>query len=350
MGKTTLFDHIVEGQDNVLKLNCDNYDDRNDLEGKTSTELRQLVGNHKIVIIDEAQRVRDIGLTLKMLADLKLSCQILVTGSSSFVLSNEINEPATGRLYEYQLFPLSLEELMQNGSQREEQRLLENRMIYGMYPEVVTHPEDARRTLENLANNYLYRDLLEYRGVKKPDVLQKLVRALALQVGSEVSYNELSRLVGIDKETVESYIDLLEKCFVVFRLPAYSRNLRTEIKRGRKIYFYDNGIRNALISNFAPLELRNDAGMLWENMMVSERMKRNAYCRNYAQLYFWRTQQQQEIDFIEELDGRLTAYEFKWKKTNAKMPKAFSDNYPNTDFHVISPGNYTDFIKTVPQE
>lgn len=350
VGKTTLFDHIVEGQDNVLKLNCDNYDDRNDLEGKTSTELRQLVGNHSIVIIDEAQRVRNIGLTLKMLADLKLSCQILVTGSSSFVLSNEINEPATGRLYEYQLFPLSLDELLQNNTQREEQRLLENRMIYGMYPEVVTHPEDARRTLENLANNYLYRDLLEYRGVKKPDVLQKLVRALALQVGSEVSYNELSQLVGIDKGTVESYIDLLEKCFVVFRLPAYSRNLRTEIKRGRKIYFYDNGIRNALISNFAPLELRNDVGMLWENMMVSERVKRNAYSRNYAQLYFWRTLQQQEIDFIEELDGRLTAYEFKWKKTNAKMPKAFSDNYPNTDFQVISPENYIDFISTAPKK
>lgn len=350
VGKTTLFDHIVEGQDNVLKLNCDNYDDRNDLEGKTSTELRQLVGNHSIVIIDEAQRVRNIGLTLKMLADLKLSCQILVTGSSSFVLSNEINEPATGRLYEYQLFPLSLDELLQNNTRREEQRLLENRMIYGMYPEVVTHPEDARRTLENLANNYLYRDLLEYRGVKKPDVLQKLVRALALQVGSEVSYNELSQLVGIDKGTVESYIDLLEKCFVVFRLPAYSRNLRTEIKRGRKIYFYDNGIRNALISNFAPLELRNDVGMLWENMMVSERVKRNAYSRNYAQLYFWRTLQQQEIDFIEELDGRLTAYEFKWKKTNAKMPKAFSDNYPNTDFHVISPENYIDFISAAPKK
>ena len=344
VGKTTLFDHLMARQDNVLKLNCDNYDDRNDLEGKTSTELRQLVENHSIVIIDEAQRVRNIGLTLKMLADLKLSCQILVTGSSSFVLSNEINEPATGRLYEYQLFPLSLDELLQNNTHREEQRLLENRMIYGMYPEVVTHPEEARRTLENLANNYLYRDLLEYRGVKKPDVLQRLVRALALQVGSEVSYNELSRLIGIDKETVESYIDLLEKCFVVFRLPAYSRNLRTEIKRGRKIYFYDNGIRNALISNFAPLELRNDVGALWENMMVSERVKRNAYCRNYAQLYFWRTQQQQEIDLIEELDGHLTAYEFKWKKTNAKMPKAFSDNYPNADFQVISPESYIDFI------
>lgn len=343
VGKTTLFDSLTGEMDGVLRLNCDNYDDRADLEDKTSTELRQLVGNHKVVIIDEAQRVRNIGLTLKMMADMHLEAQVLVTGSSSFVLANEINEPATGRIIEYKLFPLSLGELIAHTSPREEQRLLEQRMIYGMYPEVVTHPDDARRILTNLANNYLYRDLLEYRGIKKPEVLQKLVRALALQVGSEVSYNELSRLVGIDKETVESYIDLLEKCFVVFRLPAYSRNLRSEIKRGRKVYFYDNGIRNALISNFAPLELRTDAGFLWENMMVAERMKRNAYIGSYAQSFFWRTNQQQEIDYLEEQDGRLSAYEFKWKKSNARLPKAFSTTYPGSNFSVITPENHTLF-------
>lgn len=344
VGKTTLYDTIAKDMDGVLRLNCDNYDDRADLEGKTSTELRQLVGNHKVMIIDEAQRVRNIGLTLKMLADLHLDCQVLVTGSSSFALANEINEPATGRILEYKLFPLSLSELAANTSPREEHRLLERRMIYGLYPEVVTNPTDAQRTLTFLANNYLYRDLLEYRGVKKPDVLQKLVRALALQVGSEVSYNELSRLVGIDKETVESYIDLLEKCFVIFRLPAFSRNMRTEIKRGRKIYFYDNGIRNALISNFAPLELRNDAGALWENLMVSERVKRNAYLQNYAQLYFWRTTQQQEIDFIEEKDGKITAFEFKKKKNKAKLPNTFAENYPDADFFIVSQDNYMDFV------
>lgn len=345
VGKTTLFDSVVSGSSNVLRLNCDNYDDRSDLENKTSTELRQLMGNHEVVIIDEAQRAKNIGLSLKMLADLKLSMQILVTGSSSLTLANEINEPATGRLIEYNLFPLSLVELMQHTSPREEKRLLEQRMIYGLYPEVVTKPGDAKRILVNLANNYLYRDLLEYRGVKKPEVLQKLVRALALQIGSEVSYNELSRTVGVDKATVESYIDLLEKCFVVFRLPAYSSNLRGEIKRGRKIYFYDNGIRNALLSNFAPLELRDDVGMLWENMMVSERIKRNSYSRSYAQMYFWRTQQQQEVDLIEEQDGRLTAFEFKWNtKKKAKLPKTFIDNYPNTDFKVISPDNYVEFV------
>lgn len=347
VGKTTLFDSVVSGSSNVLRLNCDNYDDRSDLENKTSTELRQLMGNHEVVIIDEAQRAKNIGLSLKMLADLKLSMQILVTGSSSLTLANEINEPATGRLIEYNLFPLSLAELMQHTSPREEKRLLEQRMIYGLYPEVVTTPGDAKRILVNLANNYLYRDLLEYRGVKKPEVLQKLVRALALQIGSEVSYNELSRTVGVDKATVESYIDLLEKCFVVFRLPAYSSNLRREIKRGRKIYFYDNGIRNALLSNFAPLELRDDVGMLWENMMVSERIKRNSYSRSYAQMYFWRTQQQQEVDLIEEQDGRLTAFEFKWNtKKKAKLPKTFIDNYPNTDFKVISPDNYVEFVDT----
>ena len=347
VGKTTLFDSVVNGSSNVLRLDCDNYDDRSDVENKTSTELRQLVGNHEVVIIDEAQRAKNIGLSLKMLADLKLPMQILVTGSSSLTLANKINEPATGRLIEYNLFPLSLSELMQHTSPREEKRLLEQRMIYGLYPEVVTTPGDAKRILVNLTNNYLYRDLLEYRGVKKPEVLQKLVRALALQIGSEVSYNELSRTVGVDKATVESYIDLLEKCFVVFRLPAYSSNLRSEIKRGRKIYFYDNGIRNALLSNFAPLDLRDDVGMLWENMMVSERIKRNSYSRSYAQMYFWRTQQQQEVDLIEEQDGRLTAFEFKWNsQKKAKLPKSFIDNYPNTDFKVITPDNYVEFVDT----
>jgi len=344
VGKTTLFKSIVEGKDNVLWLNCDNYDERTLLENKTTTELEQLIGDHEFVIIDEAQRVKNIGLSLKIIADLKPSAQVLVTGSSSFALANEINEPATGRLSEYLLFPLSLNEMSQHTSTLEEHRLLEQRMIYGLYPKIVTHPENARRNLISLSNNYLYRDLLEYKGIKKPEVLQKLVRALALQIGNEVSYNELSQLIGIDKETVESYIDLLEKCYVVFRLPAYNRNMRNEIKRGRKIYFYDNGIRNALISNFAPLELRTDTGALWENLMVSERVKRNSYKHSYAQMYFWRTQQQQEVDLVEEMDGRLTAYEFKWRKKTARLPKSFSDNYPDTEFHVITPDNYTEFV------
>ena len=345
VGKTTLFNSIIDDQGSVLKLNCDDYDDRLDLENKTSTELKNLIANHKVVIIDEAQRVENIGLTLKIIADLKLDAQVLVTGSSSLELSSKINEPVTGRIFEYKLFPLSLSEMARHTSEREENRLLEQRMIYGLYPEIVTNPSDNKRLLTSLANNYLYRDLLSYQGIKKHDVLHKLVRALAFQIGSEVSYNELSNLLGIDKETVESYINLLEKCFVVFRLSSFSRNMRNEIKKGKKIYFYDNGIRNALISNFAPLEMRQDAGALWENFMISERIKRNAYCNDYSQLFFWRTKQQQEIDLIEEKDGRLFAYEFKWNsKKKSKLPTSFENNYSNIEFKVINRENYWEFV------
>lgn len=345
VGKTTLFDTIINNYDNVLKFNCDDYDDRLDLENKTSTELKNLIGNHKIVVIDEAQRVGNIGLTLKIIADLKLDTQVLVTGSSSLELSSKINEPVTGRMFEYKLFPLSLAELANNTSQREETRLLEQRMIYGLYPEIVTNPSDSKRLLTSLANNYLYRDLLSYQGIKKPEILHKLVRALAFQIGSEVSYNELSNLIGIDKETVESYINLLEKSFVVFRLSSFNRNMRNEIKKGKKIYFYDNGIRNALISNFAPLEMRQDTGALWENFMISERIKRNSYRNDYSQLFFWRTKQQQEIDLIEEKDGKLYAYKFKWnsnKKT--KLPSSFENNYSDIEFKVINKENFWDFV------
>ena len=345
VGKTTLFNSIIDDQGSVLKLNCDDYDDRLDLENKTSTELKNLIANHKVVIIDEAQRVENIGLTLKIIADLKLDAQVLVTGSSSLELSSKINEPVTGRIFEYKLFPLSLSEMARHTSEREENRLLEQRMIYGLYPEIVTNPSDNKRLLTSLANNYLYRDLLSYQGIKKHDVLHKLVRALAFQIGSEVSFNELSNLLGIDKETVESYINLLEKCFVVFRLSSFSRNMRNEIKKGKKIYFYDNGIRNALISNFAPLEMRQDAGALWENFMISERIKRNAYCNDYSQLFFWRTKQQQEIDLIEEKDGRLFAYEFKWNsKKKSKLPTSFENNYSDIEFKVVNKDNYWEFV------
>ncbi|MZZ85581.1 DUF4143 domain-containing protein, partial [Escherichia coli] len=217
---------------------------------------------------------------------------------------------------------------------------------YGLYPEVVTEPGDAKRTLMTLTNNYLYKDLFAYKGIKKPELIQKLVRALALQLGSEVSYNELSNLLGVDRGTVETYINLLEKCFVVFRLDSFSRNLRNEIKKGKKVYFYDNGVRNAVLSNFAPLELRNDVGALWENLMVSERVKRNAYSGNYAQLFFWRTHEQQEIDLIEEQDGMLHTFEFKWNgKARSSQPKVFASSYPSSTYEVITPENYWAFLK-----
>lgn len=346
VGKTTLLSELCEGKDRVLSLNCDNVDDVLALEGKTTTELRQLLSSYELVFIDEAQRVKNVGLTLKMIGDLKLETQVVVTGSSSLDMADEINEPATGRLIEYNLFPFSLPELALYSSEREENRLLENRMIYGLYPEVVTEPGDAKRTLMTLTNNYLYKDLFAYKGIKKPELIQKLVRALALQLGSEVSYNELSNLLGVDRGTVETYINLLEKCFVVFRLDSFSRNLRNEIKKGKKVYFYDNGVRNAVLSNFAPLELRNDVGALWENFMVSERVKRNAYSGNYAQLFFWRTHEQQEIDLIEEQDGMLHTFEFKWNgKARSSQPKVFASSYPSSTYEVITPENYWAFLK-----
>lgn len=345
VGKTTLLEQIKQPGQKVLSLNCDNADDRYLLEDKTTTELSHLISPYDIVFIDEAQRVANIGLTIKKIGDLKSDTQVIVTGSSSLDIAGNINEPATGRTLVYDLFPFSMKELADATSQREENRLLANRLIYGLYPEVVTEPADAKRTLMSLTNNYLYKDLLSYRGIKKPEVLQNLVKALALQVGREVSYNELSNLLGIDKETVETYLNLLEKCFVVFRLSSFSRNMRNEIKKGKKIYFYDNGVRNAVISNFAPIDMRTDVGALWENFVISERIKRNSYSRNYAQLYFWRTHDHSEVDLIEEVDGELHAYEFKWNlKRQPKLPISFAKTYPNTTFDVITPENYWAFI------
>lgn len=347
VGKTTLLEQITSTINNpkILNLNCDNEDDRLLLQDRSSTQLQNLIGNNNLVLIDEAQRVENIGLTLKKIADIKPKANVLVTGSSSLGLGDRINEPATGRLIEYNLFPFTFSELAANSSTKEENRLLNQRLIFGMYPEVVMYPEDARRTLMSLTNSYLYKDLLTYDGIRKPTLLQNLVRALALQVGSEVSYNELAMLIGADKSTVEKYIDLLEKCFVVFTLPSYSRNMRNEIKKGKKIYFYDNGIRNAVISNFSLPEQRVDMGALWENFLISERLKRNTYHGNYAQMFFWRTQAQQEIDYIEEIDGKLYAFEFKWNpKAKAKFPKPFSEAYPSSSFEVITPENYQSFI------
>ena len=345
VGKSTLLSELATIGTKVRILNCDNEDDRRLLLDKTSTELKNLVEPHDFFLIDEAQRVKNIGLTLKKIGDLHLDTHVIVTGSSSFGLADEINEPATGRLIEYNLFPFSLPELAATTSQVEERRMLETRMIYGLYPEVVTQPEYAKDTLMNLANNYLYRDALAFQGLRKPDALMKLVRALALQIGSEVSYNELALTVGIDKATIENYINLLEKCFIIFRLNSFSRNVRNEIRKGKKIYFVDNGVRNAVLSHFAPLELRNDVGMLWENLMVSERVKRNAYHRSYAQIYFWRTHDQKEIDLIEDKDGRLTAFEFKWnERQKTRIPASFIQNYPNSDFAVINKDNFWPFL------
>ena len=345
VGKTTLLDSMQKPGVRCLRLNCDDMEDAMLLEDKSTTELKALLNGYDMVFVDEAQRVKNIGLVLKKIGDLKLVTQVVVTGSSSLTLADDINEPATGRLLEHRLYPLSLRELADDTSEREQQRLLENRMIYGLYPEVVTSPIDAKRTLMTLTNNYLYKDLLSYRGIKKPDLLQKLVRVLALQLGDEVSYNELSNMLGVDKETVENYIGLLEKCFVVFRLDSFSRNLRNEIKKGKKVYFYDNGVRNAVLSNFAPLDMRNDVGALWENMMVSERVKHNAYNGSYAQMYFWRTHDQKEIDLVEIEDGKMRTFEFKWNpKKMPSQPAVFASAYPEASFSAVTPNDMWYFV------
>jgi len=346
VGKTTLIEMLLQKRkEKILYLNADETDVRELLTDTTSTSLKSIVGNHKIVFIDEAQRVKNIGITLKLFADQIKDVQVIVTGSSSFDLANEMNEPLTGRKYEFMLFPLSFSEMVEHHGQLEEKRLLEHRLIYGYYPEIVTKPGEEKELLKLLANSYLYRDLLTLEQIKKPVLLEKILRALALQLGSEVSYNEVAQLVNADHETVEKYIDLLEKSFVLFRLPAFSHNVRNEIKKGKKIYFYDNGIRNAIIGNFNLLISRNDTGALWENFLISERMKYLYYHNINVKRYFWRTVQQQEIDYIEEQERKLSAYEFKWnKKARAKFPKTFIRAYPDSETHLVTQGNFENFL------
>lgn len=353
VGKSTLFKQILASREmqapneRILSLDCDDPQVRAVLEQANLAELRQLVAGNRIVMIDEAQRVSGIGFTLKMITDHFPDVQLLVTGSSSFLLQDKLNEPLTGRKFEYHLYPVSTQELYQDGGMMRVKQTLESRLIYGSYPDVLNNAEDRRAVLMNLSGSYLYQDLLSMEGVRKPVLLEKLLVALALQVGSEVSYNELAQTVGTDSKTIEKYVDLLEKCYVVFRLSALNRNVRTELKKGKKIYFYDNGIRNALIQNLNPLALRQDAGALWENFFISERIKYNHYNGRYVNAYFWRTTQQQEIDYIEETDGAMTAFEMKWnpKKAHAALPDTFLKAYPVKETAVITPDNYLDWVK-----
>lgn len=347
VGKSTLFKQVVDKiTESVLWLNCDEPEVKEMLYDINTNELRQLIGNNKIVVIDEAQQVSNIGMSLKRITDNFPEVQLLVTGSSSFELQNRLNEPLTGRKFEYYLFPISTSEILSTDGLLKVKQSLENRLIYGSYPDVINHADSAKELLMNISNSYLYKDLLTYEGIRKPVLLEKLLVALALQVCSEVSYNEVAQTIGSDAKTVEKYIDLLEKCFVVFRLHAFNRNMRTELKKSRKIYFYDNGIRNAILQNFAPLALRNDVGALWENFFISERIKSNHYNARYCRSYFWRTTQQQEIDYIEESDGQFMLFEMKWNpnKGSAKIPKAFMDNYDVAKTVVVTPDNYIDYL------
>ena len=346
VGKTTLCKHVADKSGmSAFWLNGDEPDVREILTNSTSTRLKALIGKHQLVIIDEAQRIANIGITLKLLADNLKHIQVIVTGSSALELADQSNEPLTGRKYEYFLFPVSFKEMVGHTTLLEETRMLEHRLIYGCYPEIVTNPGEEKETLNLLAGSYLYKDLFAWEQIKKPALLEKLLQALALQLGNEVSYRELGQLIGADNETIGRYIDLLEKAFVIFRLTALSRNLRNELKKSRKIYFYDTGIRNAVIKNFSPLALRQDGGSLWENFMISERMKANHYAGRWVNRWFWRTHAQQEIDYIEEYDGTLYAFEFKWNpKKKARFPKTFLNAYPNSKTEVVTPENYMEFI------
>ena len=347
VGKTTLLRMLVsDTQRKVLMWNCDEPDVRRRLSEPTSTELRAEIGDADLILIDEAQRVKDIGITLKLMIDNFPEKQLVVTGSSAIELSNSINEPLTGRKYEYVMYPFSTEELINEFGAREERRMLERRLLYGSYPEVVNNVGEEREVLTDLVGSYLYKDIFSFQDVRKPEIIEQLLQALALQVGSEVSFNELGRLLGMNSVTVQRYIDLLEKSFVVFHLRSFSRNVRTELKKSRKIYFWDNGVRNAVIGDFKALGLRTDVGALWENYVISERLKHNAYSSFYGKSYFWRTQMQQEVDYVEDIDGVLHAYEFKWSKTKQpRLTETFAKNYPDHTFEVVSPDNYQDFVR-----
>ncbi len=346
VGKTTLLRGLEQEYSDSLFLDCDEPDIRNILENTTSTQLKQLLGEARLVIIDEAQRVRNIGLTLKLIIDQLKDVQLIASGSSSLELANQINEPLTGRKFEYFLYPLSLEELHNHHSFLEENRLLTTRLVYGLYPDIVNQQQNVERLLITLTSGYLYKDVFNYQEIRKPELLPNLLEALARQLGSEVSYNELAQLLGTDQSTIQRYIDLLEKSFVIFRLRSFSRNLRNELKKSRKIYFYDNGIRNALINNFQNFDNRLDKGALWENFLIVERLKNLSYHQIHMNKYFWRTQQKQEIDYIEDRNGKLYAYEFKWNpKKKAKISATFTKNYRVEQTMIVNRDNYMEFLK-----
>ena len=346
VGKSTLLQSLLGGDETVLWLSGDDDDVRELFRSISSTRLKAIVGNRKTVVIDEAQRIEDIGLRLKLITDQMPGVQVIATGSSSFELSSKVNEPLTGRKRELKLFPLSFREMVSHTSFLEEHRMIPHRLTYGYYPEVVCSPANEKEVLKELTDSYLYKDLLSFDTLRKPDVIVRLLKALSLQIGSQVSYNELASLLGLTSKTVEKYLDILEKSYIIFRLGSFSRNKRNELKLSRKIYFWDLGIRNAVIGNMAPLENRNDTGALWENFLIAERMKYNSYSNSFAQSYFWRTKDQSEIDYLEEEDGGLSAYEFKWNpaKSKTKCPASFAAAYPSSTYRVITPDNIEDFI------
>lgn len=345
VGKTTLLKNFFAKNKDALWLNADEQDVQALFNQPNSSTFRKVFQGKKLVVIDEAQQIKNIGAKLKLITDELKDVQLIISGSSAFELANKVNEPLTGRKWEYKLYPLSFEELSNHYGILEEKRLLNHRLIYGSYPDVVTSNGEEKDVLKELTDSYLYKDILIWNRINKSEALTKLLQALAFQLGNQVSYNELARIVGVDNQTIESYIQLLEYAFIIFRLGSFSRNLRTELKKSKKIYFYDNGVRNAIIANFQQVELRQDTGALWENYLIAERVKYNAYHNHWTNSFFWRTRSQQEVDYIEEKDGEIQAFEFKWNsKKKHKLTQTFTNAYPNAKTQIITPENYIDFI------
>ena len=347
-GKTTMIRHITdEWADDVLWLNGDSPDVRDELDRVTVARWKMILGRKKILVLDEAQRVSNVGLALKLITDEIPEIQIIASGSSSFELADKASEPLTGRKFEYRLLPLSFSEMVAQNGLLTEKQCREQRLLYGSYPDIVTHPEDSGRLLSELVGSYLFKDIYALEGLKKTKILDNLVKALSMQIGSEVSLNELAGLTGADRKTVENYIDLLEKTYVVFSLSTYSSNLRNEIKKGRKIYFYDLGIRNAVMGNFSRIESRTDKGGMWENYLILERLKNTLNQPFQPQRFFWRTAapQSNEIDYLEKTSDALSAWEIKANPaSNAKIPLSFRNAYPDARTAILTPDNYDSFL------
>jgi len=345
VGKSTLVNHLAEQAGvKTLFLNADEARIRKSLKDPDIQSLKNLIGKNKLVIIDEIQRVENSGLVLKLMVDNFKGVQFIATGSSALDISDKVFEPLTGRHFLFHLYPFTLSELYKEESVYEIGTQLPFHMIYGSYPEVCNNREEPEIIIKNLANQYLYKDVLAWKDIRKPDLLDRLLQLLAYQVTSEVSLNELASQLKIKTETVENYIDVLEKSFVVFRLKSYSTNERKEVSKMKKILFWDNGIRNALIGDFRPLEQRTDAGLLWENFIISERMKRNHYLQKNIKSYFWRSRQQQEVDYVESENKVIRAFEMKWNSHKKNyVTKAFTNLYPKAKTELVQPTNYAEF-------
>ncbi len=329
-----------------MQINADQTKYREVLSSQDLVKMKEIIGDNNLLFIDEAQNVPNIGINLKILYDNLPYLKIIATGSSSFELANRIKEPLTGRTATFQLYPVSMGELSRQNTPFELKDQLENHLLYGMYPEIlqINGAKAKMNHLQELASAYLYKDVLQLSGIKHSDKIHKLLKLLSLQVGSLVSLHELGKSLGMSHETVNNYIDLLEKGFILFRLSGFSRNLRKEVTKMNKVYFYDVGIRNVLADNFNPLLYRQDIGALWENFLIAERRKKTEYQRMYGSTYFWRTYSGAELDYVEERDGRLFGFEFKWASKKARVPKTWLETYSNASFQLVNRDNFLEFV------